>query len=622
MKKLILICLMTLFIVVTPVLAQDSQNIRIMLDGLPLHMEVSPVMIESRTLVPVRAIIEGLGAVVDWDPTTETVTGRRGTTTIKLILGSRDAYIDDQLVQLDVPASTVNNRMMVPTRFIAESLGAQVGWDESSRTVIIQSGSQNTEQKMTRLSFLRTLFSMINVDPTSSTLDLSNASVVLDLAKQRGIILGANDDVYQEVTKKEAELMFIRAVGYNPAGLKLQQMNTSTQTPEEKLVLEMYQKISTPLENLHGFYATRSYDQLNLIPAFNSLNFGWSQIVFDREGSASLTTNTPGGLAIPSGFIEPITKAKDHNIPVHLMVFASQNTKNTEGIGLVDLILLNNEVKTKIIDEIVHQISETTKDELTIAFDGVVIDFEEIKNPALAAPFNQFLQALKTELNKVDKNLYVTVQPKKYYKGYDYKTIGEIADKVILMAHDYHPRQIEAVSTINPLDNFTSIHSPLAPIENKYNKDFDVYTALQEITDNETGVSDKNKVILQLSFNAMQWRKVETSSNIRIETANPTYSALRNRLMTELQNGTLNMYYDKQYESPYFTYLDTENNIQNIIWYEDSRSILAKINLAKLFGIKDISIWRLGNIPSYDGSEEQFMYFDTWQQILNAREAR
>ncbi|MFT9493702.1 stalk domain-containing protein [Anaerosolibacter sp.] len=622
MKKLILMCLMTLFIHVTPVSAQDSQTVSILLDGAPLYMEVPPVMIDSRTMVPVRAIFEGLGAVVDWDPATETVMGRRGATIVKLILGSRDAYIDDQLVQLDVPASNVNNRTLVPTRFIAESLGAQVSWDEPSRTVIIQSAPQDAKKSMTRLSFLKTLVSMIYDDLSRSMIDLSAPTVVLDLAKQHGILVDSTDNIHQEITKKEAELMFIRAVGYNPTGLQLRQMNTSNQTPEEKLVFEMYQKISTPLENLHGFYATKSYDQLSLIPAFDSLSFGWSQIVFDDNGSASLKTDAPGGLAVPTGFIEPITKAKDHLIPTYLMVFASQSIKDSEGKGLVELILLNDEVKTKIIGEIVQQISKTTKDELTIAFDGVVIDFEEIKNPALAAPFNQFLQALKIELNKVDKELYVTVQPKKYYKGYDYKTIGEIADKVILMAHDYHPRQIEAVSTINPLDNFSSIHSPLAPIENKYNKDFDVYTALQEITDNETGVSDKSKVILQLSFNAMQWRKVETGGNIRIETANPTYSALRNRFMTESQNGTLNMFYDKQYESPYFTYLDTENNIQNIIWYEDSRSILAKINLAKLFGIKDISIWRLGNIPSYDGSEEQFMYLDTWQKILNAREAR
>jgi spore germination protein YaaH len=458
---------------------------------------------------------------------------------------------------------------------------------------------------------------MLYLDSSSSTLDLSSSSAILDLAKQQGIILDANYDIHQEITTKEAELIFIRAVGYNQTELQLQQINTSPQTPEEKLISQMYQKISTPIENLHGFYATKSYDQLNLIPAFDSLNFGWSQIVIDGNGSASLKTDAPGGLSIPSGFIEPITKAKNYNIPVHLMVFASQNTKDAEGRGLVELILLKDEVKTKIIQEIVQQISATTKDDLTVAFDGVVIDFEEIKNPNLATPLNQFLQTLKSELNKIDKKLYVAVQPKKYYKGYDYKTIGEIADKVILMAHDYHPRQIEAVSTINPLDNFTNIHSPLAPIENTYNKDFDVYTALQEITNAETGVSDKSKIILQLSFNSMQWRKIEQDGNIRVETANPIYSALRNRLMTELQKGTLNMYYDKQSESPYFTYLDAENNIQNIIWYEDSRSILAKINLAKLFGIKDISIWRLGNIPSYDGEQEQFMHLDTWQEILN-----
>jgi spore germination protein YaaH len=490
----------------------------------------------------------------------------------------------------------------------------------------MQTAPQATNGKITRVSFLGTLLSVLQDDLSLATINNLDPSNLVELGKQHGIVVDSQYDLNQEITKKEAELMFIRAIGYDPVKLEIhdstslfQKMSTLGQTPEEKMIFEMYQKISSPLEELHGFYAMKSYAQLDLIQGLDSLSFGWSQIVFDESTGASLKIDTPGGLSIPAGFMEPITKAQERQIPIQLMVFASQGTQNTDGKGLVELILLNHEVKTKIIQDIIQQISNTTKDNLSASFDGVVIDFEEIKDPALAAPLNQFLQELKVELDKIDKNLYVAVQPKKYYKGYDYKVIGEIADKVILMAHDYHPRQIEALSTINPIENFSQIQSPLTPIVNSYNKDFDVYTALQEITDSQTGISDRSKISLQLSFNTMQWRKIEENGSFRIETANPTYDTLRGRLLKEMSNGTLNMGYNKQYENPYFTYYDQEKNVQNIIWYEDSRSILAKINLAKLFDIKDISIWRLGNIPNYASPEEGFMYLDTWQQIIKAK---
>ncbi len=625
LSRLILTWTVAFVFSMTTVYGQPLQPIGILLDGTPLILEVSPILMEGRTMVPLRAIFEALGAEVSWDPTTETVIGSKRSTTIKLTLESREAYVNDRLVQLEVPATIINNRTLVPARFIAESLGAQVQWDNATQTVTILSTPQGINYKMTKSSFLKTLLSILQDDLSHWTSNASISSNLVDMGKQHGIIVDSQYDLSQEITKKEAELMFIRAIGYDPVNGQIhsptslfQKMSTVGQTPEEKLIYEMYQKISSPLEELHGFYAMKSYGQLDFIPELDSLSFGWSQIVFDEDTGASLKIDAPGSLSIPTGFMEPITKARDRQIPIQLMVFASQSTKNADGKGLVELILLNGEVKSKIIQEIIQQISNTTKDNFSASFDGVVIDFEEIKDPTLAAPLTQFLGELKAELVKINKGLYVAVQPKKYYKGYDYKAIGEIADKVILMAHDYHPRQIEALSTISPIENFLQIQSPLTPIANQYNKDFDVYTGLLEITDKQTGISDRSKISLQLSFNAMQWRKLESNGGLIIETANPTYDALRNRLLTEIQKGTLHMHYSKEYENPYFTYFDQEKNIHNVIWYEDSRSMLSKIYLAKLFDIKSISLWRLGNIPAYNRVDEEFMFLDTWQQILTA----
>ena len=110
------------------------------IDGRALQLDVPPTIIEGRTLVPLRAIFEALGADVEWNSATRTVTGRKGATTIILPIGSRYPTVNGVPVELDVPGIIVDGRTLVPARFIAESLGAQVDWMPETRTVVIASG--------------------------------------------------------------------------------------------------------------------------------------------------------------------------------------------------------------------------------------------------------------------------------------------------------------------------------------------------------------------------------------------------------------------------------------------------------------------------------------------------
>ena len=102
-----------------------------------MNLEVDPMEKDGRILVPLRAIFEELGAQIKWDESTSTVTGTKGLTTIVLRVDSADAFVNGQAKILDVPATVVENRTLVPVRFISESLGAKVEWLESSKTVNI-----------------------------------------------------------------------------------------------------------------------------------------------------------------------------------------------------------------------------------------------------------------------------------------------------------------------------------------------------------------------------------------------------------------------------------------------------------------------------------------------------
>jgi len=61
----------------------------------------------------------------------------------------------------------------------------------------------------------------------------------------------------------------------------------------------------------------------------------------------------------------------------------------------------------------------------------------------------------------------------------------------------------------------------------------------------------------------------------------------------------IDIYYDLDSQNPYFKYYNKSDELDYIIWYEDSRSISSKIKLAKMFDIDSLSFWRLGNFPNY-----------------------
>jgi hypothetical protein len=129
----ILLCICLLFCLVAPAVATPKVNI----NGNQLIFEVDPIVENGRTLVPLRAIFEALGANVSWDGTTQLITATKDETIIKLQIGSQTAYKNNQPVPLDVPPKIVEDRTLVPLRFVSESLGANVKWYGDTQTITI-----------------------------------------------------------------------------------------------------------------------------------------------------------------------------------------------------------------------------------------------------------------------------------------------------------------------------------------------------------------------------------------------------------------------------------------------------------------------------------------------------
>lgn len=118
---------------------QENTGIWLSLDGQKLAMgKDMPVIVNNRVLLPLRLIFEAMGAEVNWDNTSKTVTAQRHEDTLHLTLNSKIALKNGEELPLDVPALAHNDRVYVPVRFIGESFGSQVEYISQQKLVQIR----------------------------------------------------------------------------------------------------------------------------------------------------------------------------------------------------------------------------------------------------------------------------------------------------------------------------------------------------------------------------------------------------------------------------------------------------------------------------------------------------
>lgn len=145
-KKLaVLLCLamiMTMFAV--PAFAADPV-VKVVIDGQAVTFtDAAPIIDNGRTLVPLRAIFEAMGATVTWDAATSTATGVKGDTKVVVAIGSVSPTINGTVKTIDVPAKIVNSRTLAPLRFVCEAFGGTVSWDATTYTAAVVSAGGTT----------------------------------------------------------------------------------------------------------------------------------------------------------------------------------------------------------------------------------------------------------------------------------------------------------------------------------------------------------------------------------------------------------------------------------------------------------------------------------------------
>ncbi|OPZ94593.1 MAG: hypothetical protein BWY74_00450 [Firmicutes bacterium ADurb.Bin419] len=131
---------------------KNNLAIMVFVKGSEVEFDVPPVIKSGRTLIPVRAVSGALGAEVDWDSETNTIT------ITKSVYGEEDKVItinpdsdivlvNGKEVKLDVPAQSINNRTMVPLRFIAVVLDKEVEYDSETGTITIEDADDEDDKE-------------------------------------------------------------------------------------------------------------------------------------------------------------------------------------------------------------------------------------------------------------------------------------------------------------------------------------------------------------------------------------------------------------------------------------------------------------------------------------------
>ncbi len=447
----------------------------------------------------------------------------------------------------------------------------------------------------------------------------------IETAIKQGVIEPSEDFFFpsEPITREEMAIMIVRTLGYEGLAQQFKEMTSSfkdvdrnigyikiaeeigivkgvgdslfnpygTAKREEAaaILIRMADKLNKPIQELHGFYSYRSHHQQDIVTQFDSVSYDLGLLKYDE---------TKDSYYLDVKDYDTIKERRlNHEQEKYFMVTSIWNEKvatQLEAIGVLEYFLQENKYWTSITEELV----QVTKN---LEFDGIVIDFEQLKGEETKSAFNLFLLQLKEALELNNQRLLVAVHPSQSsYNGYDYKVIGEIADKIILMAHDYNAKKL---SSAYRNQGYTT--TPLTPIH-------EIYEALKSITDEASGVLDKEKIMLQISFDSVQW-EVDDGVVINENAWRPTYDKIYNRL---IKDGT-SIHFNKTYQNPCAVYTNEDTGVKNVIWYENTQSVLEKLKVAKMFDIHRISLWKIGNIPDYNNHNE--VDLDIWEQLKALR---
>lgn len=417
----------------------------------------------------------------------------------------------------------------------------------AARGAVDSEGAFRPDDPISRLEMARMLVYALGYKELSRSLE--NAELPFpDVTEDRGVVAIAYDLGIINGVEELGQLRFL----------------PDFSAPREQcaaMLVRCYERYASSTAWLHGFYAFSSYPQIDRATSMDGVSVGWAQFQFiDGVPVINDTPDQGNDWVKPESHAAATGFFAQHGLPCNLNVFANAGAFNAAmAAGAQD------ELITKLVLA-------------SLPYAGLTIDFEGLRSDSRES-FTAFMSALRAALPE-GKRLYVCVQPDTWYGGYDYRALGEVCDKVILMAHDY--QWTEVPDYYLGTDN---THSPVTPLPQ-------IYTALKHVTDAETGVQDRSKLALQISFGTAGFQ-VDENGLLQSTTI---YHPAKDTIAMRLGQKDTRRTWDAESCNPYIEYT-VDDGRHYKLWYEDVQSVDVKLRLARMFGVTGVSVWRLGTIP-------------------------
>jgi len=316
--------------------------------------------------------------------------------------GAISVLVDGLPVNFDVEPTIQNGRTLVPFRAIAEALGVLVEWNDAARTVTATDGE-----------------TVVQLQIGSSTAYCNGSPVYLDAP---AVILGGRTLIPVRFFSES----YGCAVDWDSKNRKV----LITSPPKEMHVTGFYalgDSRTSSWTDLFGLpYPGTSVGNTDVV---DELALGWYSL--NRNGS--LLTDSGTGWQRPDGWENVLKAAEKYGLSAEMVVHV------TDGDGTLTSLLGNDAAVAAAVTGIMGEASMYGG--INLDFEGLGLSDDEMQLPATREAFNRFVRLLSERAHGAGLRLTLSLHaPNSAYRGYDYKTLSEYADKIIVMAYDYGAR--------------------------------------------------------------------------------------------------------------------------------------------------------------------------------------
>lgn len=313
-------------------------------------------------------------------------------------------------------------RTLVPFRALAERLNVPVYWDGATGTVRAGEGKTSVRLQVGSLTAYR-----------------GDAAIILDTPP---IILNGRTFIPAR--------FFSEAFGCRVEWDSAAKTVKITSPPKPMTVIGFYALGDAETSSWKNLFL-RAYPETGTgnTDLVSQLALGWYSL--DREGN--LLTRSRTGWQRPDSWESVLDAARKYNLKTEMVIHLA------DGDGTVTGLLANRQAAERAVNAVVKEAA---------MYDGVNLDFEGLgwqeegdRLKATRESFNSFVSLLSGRLKASNLQLTLTLHaPNSVYKGYDYRRLGELADRIIVMAYDYGPRPEPADLVSAAVDSARSVVPP------------------------------------------------------------------------------------------------------------------------------------------------------------------